>query len=189
VLLNVYLEKNCGFVNVRSYIGDLLNWWTIRWWDWWIGCGILEFSFGRQSWVMWMRGFCRVETRWNPKVVDLEVQWLEGHWVYVRGVMDHCNNRYRTASCRRLRQHQYLCESLRRCFFLVQGRRKGFSSLFADMPVGGGLQCSSWLSLLFWFLCSVPLWLIKACFFIPIPFLLDSHVLCRTGIIVTGDYA
>jgi hypothetical protein len=34
VLLNVYLEKNCGFVNVRSYIGDLLNWWTIRWWDW-----------------------------------------------------------------------------------------------------------------------------------------------------------
>lgn len=48
MLLNVYLKKNCGFVNVRSYTGDLLNWWAKLGAD----IGILEISSGRQSWVL-----------------------------------------------------------------------------------------------------------------------------------------
>lgn len=101
----------------------------------------------------------------RPKLVEVKVQWLEGHWVYVLQVMVLCNNSFRMVSCRLLRHPRYLCESLQRCFFLVQGRRKGFFPLFVDMLVEGGLQCSSWLSLLFWFLYLVPLQLIKVRFY------------------------
>jgi hypothetical protein len=91
--------------------------------------------------------------------------------------MDRCNNMVRMGSCRIFRQHQYLCESLQRRFFLVQGIRKGFYPLFADMLVERGLQCSSWLSLLFWFLYSVPLRLIEVCFY-PHSFLFFIGISC-----------